>query len=303
MIKTTFMFVFTFLLFFILTPSIVIFNIFPKKFSKYVIALIHSILFAIVLATGIHLANTQILSKETLMSAGTIDICTGADGSIQSCNKLPTGVKSAMSLSNGSTIMRGPAPAPAPVSVPAPAVAPAVAPAPAPAPAPVYVGCYKDSTTGSNRALPNLSPTNVTSVAECQKIAMTNGASVFGLQNGNQCFYGTSLSSAQQYGSTSGSVCATLGGFNTNQLYLTKPYAYKGCYKDSSTRAIPNQTSNVTSVTDCQKQATTKGAQLFGLQDGAQCFLGNNLTQATGYGPASGCAPLGNAWTNQVYSL
>jgi hypothetical protein len=84
-------------------------------------------------------------------------------------------------------------------------------------------------------------------------------------------------------------------------------YQYQGCYNDTSTRAVPNQQQNVTSVDQCGQIAENLGASVFSVQDKQQCFTGNSLSQAQEYGKYTGsssnCGTLGGTWTNQVYSL
>jgi hypothetical protein len=78
----------------------------------------------------------------------------------------------------------------------------------------VYQGCYNDQ---SSRAIPT-QVSSVTSVDACANQAQSKNATVFGVQNGSQCFVGTSLDSAFKYGANSGN-CGTLGGSWTNQVY------------------------------------------------------------------------------------
>ena len=66
---------------------------------------------------------------------------------------------------------------------------------------------------------------------------------------------------------------------------------YIGCYKDTSTRALPtviNGGNQQYSQASCATEAAKGGYKYFGLQDGvsgnSQCFVGNDLTQATKYG-------------------
>jgi hypothetical protein len=84
-------------------------------------------------------------------------------------------------------------------------------------------------------------------------------------------------------------------------IYMANNYIHKGCYKDKKQRAIPTQLQNITSIEECAQLAQNKNATIFGVQNGNQCFIGNNLSQATKYGSARNCAQLGGYWTNQVY--
>jgi hypothetical protein len=78
----------------------------------------------------------------------------------------------------------------------------------------VYQGCFNDN---PNRAIPNQRQ-NVSSIDQCQNIAQQNGEQVFGLQYGGQCFTGSDLQKAKQYGQIYGN-CGTLGGTWNNQVY------------------------------------------------------------------------------------
>lgn len=220
-----------------------------------------------------------------------------------------------------------------------------------------YQGCYNDS---GNRAIPS-QVQSVSSVNSCAQQAQNAGKSVFGVQYGGQCFLGTNLSQAKEYGANGGN-CGTLGGSWTNQVYSTTPYTscqyqmsstelqcyqqrypdlagmsssqlqshwnstgcnqqrsnqcsapqttsgtytFQGCYNDTGNRAIPNYQGTFTSVDQCQQIATSKQQNIFGVQDGGQCFTGNNIQQAKEYGVnynGTACGNLGGAWTNLVYT-
>jgi hypothetical protein len=96
---------------------------------------------------------------------------------------------------------------------------------------------------------------------------------------------------------------------------------YMGCFGDTGNRALPNQRADVSFTGDgqdgiltCKNAALANGDNLFGLQCSgppssncnaggrAQCFTGKDVDYAK-YGPRQNCGPLGDAWTNQVYSI
>jgi len=80
-----------------------------------------------------------------------------------------------------------------------------------------YTGCYND--TGV-RAIPN-EQKNVSSIDECAKIAEKKNQNVFGVQFYGQCFTGTNIEEAYQYGANfNSSSCPSLGGSWTNQVYV-----------------------------------------------------------------------------------
>ena len=249
MLKNIAIFVCSFLLFFVLTPSVVI-TAFPKKMSKYVVAVVHAIIFAVILTMGMYLANTRL--KEQLSNYGATSICyTSVNGS-QICPNTPSSVTPSSVTPSSVT----------PSSVTPSSVTPSkvssmkiTSPTPMSS-SPQYIGCYKDSTTGMNRALPNSNPNKVTSIIDCQNIALSNNSSIFGLQDGGQCWYGSSLNSAQQYGPTSG--CAELGGFNTNQLYYTKQQSPS----PSPTSVVSSPTSVVPSTS---KSKQTQGQNIYSM--------------------------------------
>lgn len=82
-------------------------------------------------------------------------------------------------------------------------------------------------------------------------------------------------------------------------------YNYKGAYNDQAARAIPtfvNQ--NITSVDQCQSIAEANKQTVFGVQNGNQCFTGNNESNAYQYGEVydgNKIGALGSPWTNMVY--
>lgn len=87
----------------------------------------------------------------------------------------------------------------------------------------------------------------------------------------------------------------------------TNVYSNIGCYNDNSAkRAIPNYMGTVSSVNDCQEYAISKNSPLFGVQNssenGADCYLGNNINDALQYGEANNCPSMGGPLTNQIYS-
>ena len=168
-----------------------------------------------------------------------------------------------------------------------------------------YLGCYNDSPNG--RAIPTQMQ-NISNPQECQELAISKNAALYGVQDGGQCFIGNDINQAIKYGQTSN--CPTMGGAWTNQLYSTIPipkptYNYVGCYNDTENRAIANQMNNVNSVYDCEQLAKEQGYTVYGLQDGGQCFGSTDINAAREYGlqtDQSQCPPLGGFWTNQVYT-
>ena len=92
-----------------------------------------------------------------------------------------------------------------------------------------YIGCYKDT---GNRALPNFFP-NISDPNVCKNKALSLGHNIYAMQYGNQCFTGTNLQQATQYGQYPNSVgpfgniaqvfCGTQAMPWTNKLYYANP--------------------------------------------------------------------------------
>ena len=174
-----------------------------------------------------------------------------------------------------------------------------------------YQGCYNDT---GNRAIPNYLG-NVSTRQQCEQMAQSQGYNVFGLQYYGQCFAGNSLNQAKKYGPNNGN-CGNMGTGWTNQVYANQPpqnigeYTYKGCYNDTPNRAIPKWPKNVNTLQQCAEVAKQNNANVFGVQDGFACFIGNDVNAAFKYGGNNNydaCnyngQTLGGPWTNQVYSL
>lgn len=81
-------------------------------------------------------------------------------------------------------------------------------------------GCYRD---GGSRRLPYYYST-VSRHADCRWGARMRGHSLYGLQNGNQCWTGNSLSRAKAYGKLPNSKCNKSGGYGAIQK-LGGPWA------------------------------------------------------------------------------
>lgn len=106
--------------------------------------------------------------------------------------------------------------------------------------------------------------------------------------------------------------CGNLGTSWSNKLYVNMPpesvngYTYQGCYNDNSSRTIPNQQKNVSSVKECSDIAQSLNQNVFGIQYNGQCFTGNNQNNAISLGyndNYDSCGTLGGSWTNLVYFI
>lgn len=95
---------------------------------------------------------------------------------------------------------------------------------------------------------------------------------------------------------------------------------FVGCYKDTSTRALPTLAGTGMSMAQCITAAKNAGVPYFGMQNGnaatglGECWLGSDPTK---FGVATNCNPITNAatlqanpgaqmggpWSNAVYRL
>lgn len=85
---------------------------------------------------------------------------------------------------------------------------------------------------------------------------------------------------------------------------ISGKYKYQGCFHDKNNRAIPYYKGNIKSVDECRIYAEQNRNMVFGVQNGNQCFTGNNIEEAKQYGEIYGdnCGgPLGGSWNNRVY--
>ena len=91
---------------------------------------------------------------------------------------------------------------------------------------PTYLGCYADS---ASRAIPNLAPgSTYNTPAACSSYAVSQGATVFGMEAGSQCWWGSDLGAAMAQGGSSGCTQACsgdgskiCGGSNALSVYTT----------------------------------------------------------------------------------
>ena len=171
----------------------------------------------------------------------------------------------------------------------------------------VYKGCYNDS---GNRVIPTFRGM-VSTIDQCQQIASQNAENVFGVQYGGYCFTGPDKNKAYSLG-VNYSNCTKLGSGWTNQTYeyngVSEPatsgkYVYKGCFNSPDNSSLPNKGSNVSNIDDCSSQAATRGYNIFGLKNGGECWMGDDLHKVQNNGITyTNCSQLGGTNTNQVYS-
>ena len=78
-------------------------------------------------------------------------------------------------------------------------------------------------------------------------------------------------------------------------------WTYKGCFKDSIPRSLPDRLNNVPTLEACIEQASTKGYTTAGIQYNGECWAGNN-SDWNKYGTADNCPLLGATYTQQIYT-
>ena len=91
----------------------------------------------------------------------------------------------------------------------------------------------------------------------------------------------------------------TTEGFQSGNVDV--PYTKMGPYKDEWKRALPDYKGtdrSANSVETCSKKCDSYN--YFGVQDGGQCFCGNDWDKATKYG-ASNCGEKGGGLCNYIY--
>lgn len=80
-----------------------------------------------------------------------------------------------------------------------------------------WMGCWNDK--NSPRALSGPSTAKGQTIDNCAEYAWRNGYNIIGLQYGNECWYGNSLSNAERYGAyNSGNGCNTACPGDSNQV-------------------------------------------------------------------------------------
>lgn len=143
-------------------------------------------------------------------------------------------------------------------------------------PEPKYLGCYGD---GPTRDVNGTSPISVSTVEEC--IVYCSGLlfPIAALQDGYQCFCGNTYNK-HGYGTSTGCTMACAdsdeicGGSYANSIYQT---GFVGCYIDSPTRDMSYTQNGGGSVTveGCRTDCFALTYKYAGLQDGNQCFCGD----------------------------
>ena len=92
---------------------------------------------------------------------------------------------------------------------------------------PTSLGCFVDNAAG--RAIPNLASGTYNTPAACATYAVSQGANVFGMEAGSQCWWGTDIGAAMAQGESTGGctqACAgdgskICGGNNALSVFTT----------------------------------------------------------------------------------
>jgi len=160
-----------------------------------------------------------------------------------------------------------------------------------------YKGCFVDAET---RTLPFTGSDYVDftngmeklSFESCYSMCFNTGYQYLGLQYGSQCYCGMDL---PQLGSgTCNMPCSfnnsmTCGGTWANSVYfLGSNPRYLGCFVDTPSRVFPlaaGAPNEDWSPTSCMHWCAQAGYTLAGLEDGGQCFCGDEIFSA----PATNC--------------
>jgi hypothetical protein len=87
------------------------------------------------------------------------------------------------------------------------------------------------------------------------------------------------------------------------KVYGPTQFTHMGCFNDSSKRAIPKFVGKVDNPIECEDLALKNNADVFGIQNGGQCFVGKHKVNANynKYGKKDRCPILGAGWSQQVY--
>lgn len=104
------------------------------------------------------------------------------------------------------------------------------------------------------------------------------------------------------------------GYMNFAKMYLDSGFLSQGTYNDREwydrnrnfhPRAVPTFTGSVSSPEQCQARANGMKKSVIGVQYYGQCFVGDDINRAKGYGPdtrpEARREKLGYGWSNQVY--
>ncbi|EDO32458.1 predicted protein [Nematostella vectensis] len=170
------------------------------------------------------------------------------------------------------------------------------------------LGCFKDNWI---RTMSDVLSMNVKSVADCAKLAARKGYSVFGVQNGKECYSKeTAAATYKNLGVSSG--CSNgMGGIWANEVYEFRvSYKRLGCYGDNNANRSMSKHygkwDRDVAVRTCADNARSDGYSVFGVQSGGNCYSGADAASTYNkHGNASNCDAdgTGGSLSNEVYQL
>ncbi|WIA41533.1 hypothetical protein OEZ86_008903 [Tetradesmus obliquus] len=181
-----------------------------------------------------------------------------------------------------------------------------------------YWGCVGDAV--GQRAVPTLLLRGTSLTIEvCADLARQQGFAVFGVEFSAECFGSNDLVRATTlYGNSTdcNMPCASNATQYVDATYVPPPppppapqgvlsvlnITDLGCWKDEfppTGRALPTLllASATMTVDRCAQLAYSAGWAYFGLQYAAECYVGNNLTEAQKFGLATNCDSVCNSPT------
>eukprot|EP01059_Diplonema_ambulator_P020923 TRINITY_DN3487_c0_g6_i1.p1 TRINITY_DN3487_c0_g6~~TRINITY_DN3487_c0_g6_i1.p1 ORF type:complete len:623 (+),score=125.28 TRINITY_DN3487_c0_g6_i1:151-2019(+) len=187
-----------------------------------------------------------------------------------------------------------------------------------------FVGCFEDSE--SSRQLSYLAYHSTTlSYQECIDICRHNQYEYAGLQNGNECWCGSDITSSQKTITTKCSDSCPAdgwtpcGGYFRNAIYAidSAPVpvytsSYVGCYEDLdiSNRAFQDfpWDNSANTVDECAEACAFNGYAYAGVEYGTQCFCDNSISSASNTGCDMQCSgdntqTCGGSFRMSVYSV
>jgi len=178
-----------------------------------------------------------------------------------------------------------------------------------PAPAPQYTQQPYITWTAAGTDLPN-QPMSGT-VKDCEN-ACNKNTSCLGfswLQNADpnstqQCYLKQNMSTAvPAAGSGWVSYVNDRAPFNPQApAPAGSTWTSQGCFTDNNTRVLPNFIGNVSNVLQCQQQASATGYNVYGVQNGNECWAGTNLSYDS-LGTATNCNNgMGGYWSFNAYT-
>jgi hypothetical protein len=160
------------------------------------------------------------------------------------------------------------------------------------------LGCYYDHW---NRVLKGPSPGRGHNKASCEYVAQYFNQKYFSIQDGNECYTGNNKYDI--YGKAPGA-CPPGGRPWVAHTWETgQKYKDLGCFVDRHDRALKGPYGGRNhNKTTCGALAASKNQKYFSVQDGNECYTGNDGFDK--YGKATGdCPPGGGPWKAHTYEV